>query len=93
MSEVFHPYYDGIGGRTRFDAIGNPINFDALGNRVNYFEPVKDHELCPVPTRFSFVAARWPSKMHCSCWFEGNGCCRCKAPAMTAEQREAQGME
>jgi hypothetical protein len=21
--------------------------------------------------------------MHCTCWYDGDGCCRCKAPAMT----------
>ncbi len=30
---------------------------------------------------------------HCQCWWDGDGCCRCKAPAMTEEQKREQGME
>lgn len=30
--------------------------------------------------------------MHCTCWYEGDGRCRCKAPGMTGEQKLAQGM-
>jgi hypothetical protein len=29
---------------------------------------------------------------HCRCWHDGDGCCRCKAPAMTEEQMREQGM-
>jgi len=32
-------------------------------------------------------------KWHCRCWYDGDGCCRCKAPAMTEEQKREQGME
>ena len=32
-------------------------------------------------------------KWHCRCWYDGDGCCRCKAPAMTNEEKSAQGME
>lgn len=30
---------------------------------------------------------------HCRCWWEGEVCCGCKAPAMADEQKRAQGME
>jgi hypothetical protein len=29
---------------------------------------------------------------HCQCWWDGDGCCRCKAPAMSDEAKRAQGM-
>lgn len=30
--------------------------------------------------------------MHCTCWYDGDGCCRCKAVPLTEEQMRAQGM-
>lgn len=30
---------------------------------------------------------------HCNCWFDGDACCNCGAPAMTEEEKAAQGME
>jgi hypothetical protein len=32
-------------------------------------------------------------KLHCRCWYDGDACCSCRAPAMTNAQRAEQGME
>ena len=32
------------------------------------------------------------SKQHCQCWYEGEACCACKAPAMTEKKMREQGM-
>ena len=39
----------------------------------------------PCPTR--------EDKMHCDHWYDGDKCCSCGAPAMTDEEKRAQGME
>ena len=31
-------------------------------------------------------------KLHCACWYDGDACCGCGAPAMTELQKLAQGM-
>lgn len=31
--------------------------------------------------------------LHCNCWYDGEECCRCGAPAMTDEEKREQGME
>lgn len=54
--------------------------------------PFDEH--CPVGDSLHADDNKEPARnMHCACWYDGDGCCRCKAPAMTDEQREAQGME
>jgi hypothetical protein len=51
-------------------------------------------EFCSVGDSLHADDNKEPARnMHCSCWYDGDGCCRCKAPAMTVAQREAQGME
>ena len=32
-------------------------------------------------------------KTHCDCWYDGETCCACGAPAMTDAKRAEQGME
>jgi hypothetical protein len=51
-----------------------------LGNVFDEHCPV-GHKSDPAPN------------MHCTCWYDGDGCCRCNDPAMTEEQKRAQGME
>ena len=31
--------------------------------------------------------------IHCEHWWDGDGCCACAAPAMTEDEKHAQGME
>lgn len=41
-------------------------------------------EMCPKGTE--------DDPAHCVHWYDGDECCRCNAPAMTEEQKQAQGM-
>jgi hypothetical protein len=52
-------------------------------------------EYCPIgDSRHQDPLTKDPARnMHCRCWYDGDGCCRCLAPAMTHEQKVAQGME
>jgi hypothetical protein len=77
------------------------LSYEALGYRRDIdgelLDPVDPDfdEHCPI--------GRWhdppdpsddPSpNMHCTCWYDGDGCCRCKAPGLTREQRIEQGMD
>ena len=45
-------------------------------------------EFCPVGKEDDVAP-----NMHCRCWYDGDGCCRCHARAMTNEERREQGME
>lgn len=47
----------------------------------------EDDEFCPVGKEDDVAP-----NLHCSCWYEGDGCCRCKTPAMTEDQMREQGM-
>jgi hypothetical protein len=46
-------------------------------------------EFCPVGKPENDPAPN----MHCTCWYDGDGCCRCHAPGLTDEQKRKQGME
>lgn len=51
-------------------------------------------EFCPIGDMHNTELSKDPApNMHCSCWYDGDGCCRCKFPAMTTEEKIAQGME
>lgn len=54
----------------------------------------RDEQYCPVGDSLLRDPSKDPARnMHCTCWYDGDGCCRCKAQALTAEQRKAQGMD
>lgn len=44
----------------------------------------EDESICPERGFDDFI--------HCGCWWDGDPCCACNAPAMTDEQKIAQGM-
>lgn len=48
-------------------------------------------EFCPVGDPDGYKGDP-ESNMHCRCWYDGDGCCRCKAPGLTEEQMREQGM-
>lgn len=57
-----------------------------------YYWAYKDgdfDEFCPVGNIQSDVAPY----MHCTCWYDGDGCCRCHATALTDEEKRELGME
>ena len=50
-------------------------------------------EYCPIGDSLLEESYKDPARnMHCTCWYEGDGCCRCKAPALTESQMREQGM-
>jgi hypothetical protein len=49
--------------------------------------------LCPTPNPDARCFDDQPYHGHCRCWDDGEGCCRCKAPPMTEEQKREQGMD
>lgn len=53
----------------------------------------EDDEYCPVGDTKHADDNKEPSpNMHCTCWYEGDGCCRCGAAAMTEQEKRDNGM-
>lgn len=62
---------------------GKPTDAD-LDGLADEREDASDWET-PCPKR--------DDRIHCHCWWEGERCCSCGAPAMTEQEKRDQGME
>lgn len=54
-----------------------------MSNPSNPTPPLDEDERC----------ASGQDGIHCRCWFDGDACCACGAPEMTAEAKREQGMD